>query len=209
MTDISHVLGTTGVKAVIFDCDGVLIDSWASTMYYFNHVRSAVGLEPMGPDLEEYCFIHTVDESIAHIVPGELLDAAMAVKTPMPFEAMLPLITPQSGVARFLDLLAGAGLRLAVDTNGGHEQHMVLKSVELHQRFDMVVTADDVERGKPWPDGPMSILDRFGLRPDQALFIGDSIMDQRAAHSAGIPFWAFGNPALDARRHIAAYAELF
>ncbi|QGY39197.1 HAD hydrolase-like protein [Pseudodesulfovibrio cashew] len=208
MTDFSTIPELAAAKAVIFDCDGVLIESWASTMYYFNHVRRAVGLGPMDAELEEYCFIHTIDESLAHMVPPELLDRAMAAKLPMPFDGMIPLIELQPGIIGFLESLRRAGKLLAVDTNGGEEQYEILRANDLLDRFDLIVTADDVARGKPSPDGPRLILDHFALTPEEALFVGDSIMDQGAADATGIPFWAYRNPALSARRHIDDYASL-
>lgn len=180
------------VQAIIFDCDGVLVDSWRSTRHYFNSIRAAVGLGPMDSGQEDYCFVHTVPVSVAHIVPVADLERALDAARNFPFEQLLPLLQLMPGIVGVLEQLRAAGLKLAVDTNAGAEQHIILDNMGIRDHFDMIVTTEDVIRGKPSPEGVRLILDRFGLTPGSALFIGDSHLDRQAAESAGVPFWGFG-----------------
>jgi HAD superfamily hydrolase (TIGR01509 family) len=59
--------------------------------------------------------------------------------------------------------------------------------------FDMVVTALDVKNPKPHPESIEKILQRFDLKKDEAVFVGDSEVDQQTAKSAGIQFIAYKN----------------
>ena len=72
----------------------------------------------------------------------------------------------------------------------------------------MVVTAADVERAKPDPDQLIKIRERFDLKPEEMIFIGDSEYDEQAAFRAGILFVAFKNSVLKARYHVASMGEI-
>ncbi len=194
-------------KAIIFDCDGVLIDSWESTMHYFKCVLDRLGLGPVPKEDEDYCFVHTVRESLEHMVPSsrhhELPEALASVSV----NEILDRVRRQPRISEFLAMLKAKELRLAVNTNGGGEARTVLDHLGLLGHFDMVVTSHDVEQGKPAPDGVLLILDFFGLRPEQCLFIGDSFIDQATARAAGVPFWSYGHTPLEGEGHILSYAD--
>jgi HAD superfamily hydrolase (TIGR01509 family) len=196
------------VAAVLFDCDGVLIESWDSTMRYFNRVREELGMGPMGAADEEYAFAHTVEESLRRMVPQELLPRLAAARERVSFREILPLVRPQEGIEDFLADLRASGRRMGVVTNGGAEQFMILEHVGLLRFFERMVTADDVAEGKPSPEGVLLLLERFGASPDRALFLGDSDLDMLTAERAGVPFWAYRNPRLRAERHVASFHEL-
>jgi phosphoglycolate phosphatase-like HAD superfamily hydrolase len=73
------------------------------------------------------------------------------------------------------------------------------KVIEVHGlsgRFDMVVTSLDVDRPKPAPDMLGKILDTFSLSSCQAVYVGDSEVDESAASAADMPFIAFRNRTL-------------
>ncbi|MGE4291498.1 MAG: HAD family hydrolase [Desulfovibrio sp.] len=192
-------------RAVIFDCDGVLIDSWHAALHFFNSMRAAVGLGPMNPEEERDCFVRTIPESLDVIIPAPLRAEAQRAWEAFDLGELLGLIQAHAGVPALLDRLRRAGRGLAVCTNGGAEQHVILKHLDLLQRFDLMITAEDAPRGKPWPDGCAMILERFALRPDQAVYVGDSHVDEETARNAGIPFWAYRNPELNAVAHISDF----
>ncbi len=114
----------------------------------------------------------------------------------------------QEGAAGFVRALERAGIRRAVNTNGGSEARTNLDSLGLKGAFDLIVSADDVKRPKPWPDGVRLILDRLGIRPGEAVYIGDSVMDGRTARAAGVEFWAYRAPDIEAGRHFHDYDRL-
>lgn len=197
-----------GLKGIIFDCDGVVIDSWESTRYFFNRIREGVGLPPMSPEQEKYVFVSTVDEGIEHIVPQDLKTCALEVKRSITVEDLLPHLREQPGIRGFLRELKKRGLRAAVNTNGGAENTAIFAALELLEYFDAVVTADDVVQGKPAPDGVFLILDALGLAPEDTVFIGDSHIDQATASAAGLTFWSYCNPKLQASLHLKGFIGL-
>jgi HAD superfamily hydrolase (TIGR01509 family) len=83
-----------------------------------------------------------------------------------------------------------------------------LKSYKLERYFGKVVTAATVRRPKPAPDGLLEILTHYQCTPREAVFIGDSILDEKQAGSCGVPLIAFKNPNLRAAHHVNSFMEI-
>lgn len=198
----------SGIKVVIFDCDGVLIHSWNSTCYYFNRIRKEVGLPPMNQKEKEYAFIHSVEETLDWFIPKELREKAAESKKGITARDLLPRLTLEPGIDDLLFALEARGIKMAVDTNGGHEAREILESLDILKYFHLVTTADDVDRPKPFRDGVDLILKTLGATREESVFIGDSMVDQKTAAESGLTFWAYANPELNAKMHIRDFASL-
>jgi HAD superfamily hydrolase (TIGR01509 family) len=98
--------------------------------------------------------------------------------------------------------------KTAVATNRTDTMEQVLGHYDLARRFDLVVTARDVPRPKPHPDGLNRILDVFDLAPGSMLYVGDSPLDAQAAAAAGVRFAAFRNRALPADHHLTRLGQI-
>jgi HAD superfamily hydrolase (TIGR01509 family) len=192
----------------IFDCDGVLIDSWESTRLFYQSIRDDLGLGPISDQDMAFLFVSTIEEGLERIVPGEWRDRARHLARSFDVDRVLPYIQTQPGVIDFLAALNRAGWPTAVDTNGASEARAILRALDLDHRFNWIVTSDDVERPKPHPEGIGRILDAAGRRPNQAVFIGDSSVDRDTARAAGVAFWAYRQPALVADRHVEDFYAL-
>lgn len=195
------------LKMVIFDNDGVLIDSWDATLFFFNTVRQHFHLPDMTPNEERFCFASTWQEGIKGTFPADLHARAMVVAQDIDPKTLIPMIRRQDRVIDFLRLTKGLGVKSAVMTNGGGEARLILQLLGLIEYFDPIITADDVTQAKPSGEGLAMILSTHQVHPRQAMFIGDSQHDCDAAREAGITFWAFNNPALKAETHIAGFEE--
>ncbi len=195
-------------RAVIFDCDGVLTDSRDANCYFFNRIRKSLGLPPMSAEEEDYCFIATTEEVLARIIPPELLAEAEKAMASIPYEEVLALINIRPGALDFLRALRARGIITAADTNGGPEVGPYFQAMGLTEHFDMVVTAVEVSRPKPDPEGVFLIMKSFGLQKDEVVFIGDSDFDRQAARGAGVAFGSFGNPGLEADFHLSEFQTI-
>ena len=85
-------------------------------------------------------------------------------------------------------------VKTAISTNRTTTIERSLNFIGLAGYFDLVVSALDVARPKPHPESLNKILDHFQVRPDEAVYIGDSVVDAEAAQRAGIPLIAYKNP---------------
>lgn len=83
-----------------------------------------------------------------------------------------------------LETLAASGYRLGVVSNcGARAVHRVLAKFRLADYFEIILSRNEVSRIKPSPEGLILALERLGVSPDRALFIGDSVNDILAAQA--------------------------
>ena len=84
----------------------------------------------------------------------------------------------------------------------------ILDTYGLRPWFDMVVTALTAARPKPAPDGLIMILERFGVKPEETNYIGDSEIDREHCAAVGVDLIAFRNRALQARYHVDNFLSI-
>ncbi len=196
------------IRGVVFDCDGVLFDSRDVNRHYYNHILLALGLAPMSVEDEDYVFMHTVDTSLARIIPPELMPRAAAVQGHMTYDDFIERMIPEPGLVELLQSLESLGVRMAVNTNRKNSMELVLERFGLTRFFCPVMTAAKVARPKPDPEGLRRIVEDWGLPVQKLSYLGDSSVDQETTIRAGVPFWAYRNPALQAQLHVDSFHEL-
>jgi len=195
-------------KGFIFDCDGVLIDSFVANTVYYNKYRTHFGLPPMCAEDEIYTHIQNVYDSLRRIVPAEHYEEALAYRSQIDYKDMLPFLTREPGIRRLLGWLKAQNFLLGVDTNRMDTVHLVFKAVDIEGYFSPVMTVANTAAPKPNPDGVRQILDAWGLAREDVAFLGDSSVDMDTARNAGVDFWAFKNPDLEAALLVPDFATL-
>lgn len=197
-----------GIRGVIFDCDGVLVDSHDSNTLYYNLIRQRLGMSPISPEEEIYVHMHAVAECLARIIPPERLEEAEAARASLDYREVLPSIVLEQGLVELLDVMETLGLRMAVHTNRTNTVERLLRHFAIDRYFSPVISAGSLKRPKPDPEGVFMILDAWELPKDAVAYIGDSSLDERSAGAAGIRFWAYKNPALSAAMHLTDFGSL-
>ena len=191
-----------GIKGVIFDCDGVMFDTWESNMYFYNLILERIGLPPMTRSQEQFVHMATVVQSLEHIIPATHMDRMQEARKSVCYtKEIMPKMVMEDGLRELLEALRALGVRLGVHTNRTNTMELVLDRFDLTSFFDQVMTASKVV-GKPNPEGVHRILGAWGVAAEQVVFIGDTSADQRAAMSAGVDFWAYRNEHLHANQHV-------
>jgi HAD superfamily hydrolase (TIGR01549 family) len=196
------------LNAVIFDCDGVLIDSREAHVIFFNQVKESLGLDPMSADEEDFVFMGATDEALRYIIPPGSLDEAKRLAEHIDFNSTLPYLDLEPGIVELLMALQEMGIPAAVNTNRGAEVAFIFEAFALMDFFRIVVTADDVAAPKPNPEGLKKIISVLGVGPHETVFIGDSIVDEKTARSVGATFWAYKNPSLSAHLYVSDFWNL-
>jgi HAD superfamily hydrolase (TIGR01509 family) len=186
---LSNVIVSLEFSAVIFDMDGLLIDterifrdalvdSAAVLGYHLPDAvhRKMVGLpgrecdallqDFFGPDfsMEEY------RRQLRLLIESRLASG-------------IPL---RAGVIELLDYLDARSIPKAVATSSGRqtaEQHLL--QCGIRHRFATIVTRDDVARGKPYPDVYLKAAENLGISPARCIALEDSHHGIIAAHAAG------------------------
>ncbi len=209
MKDI-RTLFPRGIAGIIYDCDGVMIESRAANAAFYNKVLAILGLPPMTREQETYTIMATGWQALCHIVPPHLHDRIeRIVSEDIVYDRdIVPLLTLQPGFRDFMEDMHVRGIPQAMDTNrtdGGFQA--VLDFFSLPPYLDPVVTATSVEP-KPSSEGAQKICSLWGVAPEDVLFIGDSSHDREAARGAGTVFAAFGSDGLEGDVEALNYAEL-
>ncbi len=183
----------TGISTLLFDMDGTLIDSAPQLLFALNRSLDRVGARPLSrsemlPMMGEgmrglVARAHTAtgisadpEETLGHLLG--FYDAHCAANT-----------SPFPGVVEALDGLSGQ-FRLAVCTNKPRDAALaVMERLGWTECFEDLSAGDDLPVCKPAPEPVWSLLQRMGVRPEQAALIGDTASDAGAAHAAGTRFY--------------------
>lgn len=203
-------LFANGLAGVIFDCDGVIVDSRESNNAFYNRVLEYFNLPPMTPEQEKFCFMATAMQALLHIVPPHLHNQINYVTSNVVnyHRDIMPMLRLQPGFVDFIDYLRDKQVRMAVHTNRRLEGiQTVLDIFGLPSYFDPVVAADTAAP-KPSPEGALRICATWQTPPETVLFVGDSEHDKKTAQGAGVVFAAFNGGALRGQITAADYADL-
>ena len=198
------------LKLVIFDCDGVMFDSKFANQTYYNHLLDHFGYPQMDAEELEYVHIHNVTESVSHIFrhyPDQDLPAVDSYRQEIGYAPFLQYMNMEKDLVEFLEVCKPK-YQLAVSTNRTNTMEPILKLFKLGSYFTKVMTAENARRPKPAPDALLEILEHCGCSVDEAIYIGDSIIDRQHSEGCGMRLIAFRNKELDAEFHVNSFMEI-
>jgi HAD superfamily hydrolase (TIGR01509 family) len=196
------------VRAVVFDCDGVMFDSMKANEAYYNHILTHFGKPEMNKEECDYVHMNTAEQSVTYLFRRDpKLEDALAYRRDMSYLPFIPVMEMEPYLKEFLEYLRPT-YKTAISTNRSDTMGPVLKEHGLEGYFDLVVSCLDVKHPKPDPESLIKILDHFGLSPEEAIYIGDSQIDEMAANAAGVPLVGYKNPRLSAAFHVTHFKEI-
>jgi len=180
-------------RTVIYDCDGVMFDSMQANFAFYRTVMDHMGLSLDWNDPDVIRIIHTyANREVMNHFFTDQADRERAVRFAgsIDYRSLIPLMRMEEGFRSTLDELKGR-VDLAVCTNRSTSVDAVLEGFGLDSYFSFVMTAAKSILPKPHPEPLLRILDHYGLSANEALFVGDSVVDSQAAAAAGVPFVAY------------------
>jgi HAD superfamily hydrolase (TIGR01509 family) len=196
------------LKVAAFDCDGVIFDTEQSNREYYNHILAHFGKPLLTAEQFAYVHMHTLEQSLAYLFKDEeSLLQAQAYRKSMNYREFLNYMKLEPDLVPLLQKMRPR-IKAAIATNRTDTMNWLLDEFELSAYFDFVVTSTDVKFPKPQPDPLLKIVDYFKIEPHQAIYVGDSQVDQIAARSAGVTLVAYRNRELDTDYHIESLREL-
>jgi phosphoglycolate phosphatase len=178
------------LRAVFFDFDGTLADSYPAITASVNAVRAVHALPP----LEEATVRRAVGRGAAylleHTVPGGNLPADLErYRTHHP-SVLRTGTRLMPGAADAVRALKCQGLKLGVCSNKPIAfTRQLLDYLDLRGIFDVVLGPEDVPHAKPAPDMLLTGLARLGVAAHEALYVGDMTVDIQTARAAGVRVW--------------------
>ena len=179
------------IEAVVFDMDGVLVDSEPIWREVEREVFGGLGIEVADEDLFETMGVRVADvverwhrrspwdEPSREEVARSIVDGVV--------EAIERRGAVNRAAIRAIDYVDGLGLRLALASSSPMRLiRSVLSLGGLADRFEAVLSAEDEERGKPDPAVYLSAARELGVLPERCLAVEDSINGVRSAKAAGM-----------------------
>jgi HAD superfamily hydrolase (TIGR01509 family) len=181
--------GAPAIQAVLFDLDGVIVDSRAPHMAAWE--AWAAMHAPHAPDgYFHRSFGLRNDAIIGGVLPDVTADELAqlaAVKEALFRERARGALVALPGVDALLDWLDARAIPRAIVTSTPRENlALVLETLWLDGRFQTLVAEEDAARGKPDPEGFLVAAQRLGVRPAACVVIEDAPAGLQAAKAAGM-----------------------
>lgn len=196
-------------QGVVFDMDGVLIDSYEAHFMSWQQAGGAYGLE-----MSREQFIATFGRTSREVIRelwGDRITTAEAVaelddRKEAAFRELIERDFPaMDGAGALIDQLHESGFHLALGSSAPPENvTAVLNRLERQHCFEAIVTGADVTKGKPHPEVFLIAAARLGLAPERCLVIEDAPAGIEAAHAAGMPSVAVASTGRNAAQLAAA-----
>ena len=170
------------MKAILFDLDGVLIDSFDSWYLAFNKTLEKFGKRKVSPrEFREKCWGPDLRYNMGKFGLGD--DAIEYCQAQHINHIKEIKIFPET--REILDLLKEK-VKLGLVTNTpANDVYKTLEFFDLKNYFDVIVTGDDVKKGKPDPEIVIKACESLGLDPIDVMLVGDTRSDVLAGKSAG------------------------
>ena len=179
-------------RAILFDLDGVITDT-----VKFHYEAFRLAFRPAGIDVKPkdvYC-----NEGMPALEIGKALLDEYGVK--MPEDELRRLVREKQelfrelsggkarayeGVPETLAMLREGGIKLALVTGSNKRSvSKVMEEAGVDKAFDAVVTSDDVERGKPYPDPYLRGMEKLGVEKAKSVVVENAPLGIKAAKAAG------------------------
>ncbi len=178
---------SSGLRAVIFDLDGTLIDSIPLVLRAFLHA-----LEPFRPELTEADVFMLLggppERTMIELVGNDEARVGEALRRLETFGfANAHLVQPFDGMRDMLVTLRARGLKLGLWTGRDRTTtEAIFRTHDLAAFFDAVVCGDDLPTHKPHPGGLREIFRRLSVSAKEAFLVGDADADVLGGSEAGV-----------------------
>lgn len=179
---------------ILIDLDGTLIDTVPDLAHAVDVMMERIGMPARGEaSVREWIgngAERLVRRALINAVDGEPDEALFRKAYPIFLEVYEANVCahsrPYPGVVEGLEALRQAGYRLGCVTNKpARFTEPLLDALDLTRYFGIVISGDRLPRQKPDPMPLLHAADHFGVMPEEALMVGDSVNDVKAARAAG------------------------
>lgn len=180
------------IKAVIFDLDGLLIDSEIIAYKIYQDLLTPYGIEFTIKDYAENfsgkMMVKNVNYAIQKYDLSWNVQEVLGKILAMEKELLAKGVDLKSGAKELLAYLKENHYKIAMASSSIKERALdILEQHDIAQYFDEFVFGYEVEKGKPNPDIFIKACEKIGEKPEECLVLEDSEAGIQAAHSANIP----------------------
>lgn len=198
------------IKGLVFDLDGVIIDSEPIQIELSLQVLKDVGADARYEEFYDFVGVRNeemwdtlIERHGLNNTVDELMERQKVYLYKRFFEGKLEAI---DGTPELIRSAKSMGLKIALATSSArfYAEH-VLKSVGLYSFFNELVTADDISKSKPDPEIYLKAAKKLGLRPEDCIAVEDAFHGIKAAKGAGMKCIAYKN--LNSGNQDTTYAD--
>ncbi len=173
------------VKAILFDLDGVLVDSLSAWHATFNNIRKKDGKEAIPTKLFRKNFGSPIERDIKLYFPEKTVYELNRLKD-IYFSKNIHLVNLFSHSIHALKKVKGMSIKTGLISNStGIIVKSIIKQFKLGRFFDVIITSQEVKRGKPAPDMIIKVCKLLRVNPKNTILIGDTMNDMVAGRRAG------------------------
>lgn len=186
-------------RAILFDLDGVLIDSYRVWFHLLNHTARLLGYPEIPDAIYAQCWGQSTSADRDAFFPRHSIADVESAYDAHYFEHLEHLRIPDE-VPSLFQHLASRNIRTAVVTNT--QASLASRLVERAGATpDVIVGGGDAARPKPAPDSVLLACERLDVPTAESWMVGDSVYDEKAAEAAGVFFVGVG---IDGARRIGS-----
>jgi mannitol-1-/sugar-/sorbitol-6-phosphatase len=185
---------TQPIKAIIFDLDGVIIDSNPAIVAFWSHWANQFGFELTQDMILQWVYGRKVTATIEGLFSFTSREQQEAIKEAgYAFDAAMHP-TGIEGVQDFVQALKVLDFPRGVATSS-HKERMeqMLQRIGLPHHFEYSITAHDVQKGKPDPEPYLKMAEKLNFAPSECLVFEDAISGVQSAIAAGMTCIGIGN----------------
>lgn len=175
-------------KLAIFDLDGTLIDAYTLIYFALNRARKYFGYEDLSFSVVKKNVgrgeVALIRRFFSEREGKKALEIYRDSYQKLIKEGKIKLM---DGTEELLEFLKEKGLKIAVATNRSRFSVEILsRKLDIFKLFDLVITADDVEKAKPFPEMLEKICAILKIRKENCFYVGDMDIDLKTGKNAGI-----------------------
>lgn len=181
------------LKAVIFDIDGVLLDSFEDNLRYYQGFLASQGFaKPTNQQFKKAFFLTSYDviKMFTKIKDKKQLQSLWLKSKKFPYITNHSKMPPyETTVIKWLAKKVSLAL---VSSRIKSSVERYVKFSKTKQHFKVRVSYEDFKHPKPNPESLRTALRKLKLKPSEAVYVGDALVDVKAAHAAGMKVILFG-----------------
>lgn len=183
------------IQAVIFDLDGVIIDSNPAIEAFWQSIADTHGIRLTEPLVRQWIHGRKISDTLSGLFPHLSATALDEIRESAYLfdQAMQPASIP--GIVPFLQTLNQLGFATGIVTSSHHTRMMgMITQLGLKDHFSYFITAQDVSKGKPDPEPYLAMSFKMNLASEHCLVFEDAISGIQSATSAGMHTIGIGKP---------------
>ncbi len=199
------------IKAVIFDVDGVLIDSFDANLKFYQDLLHFAGYPP--PTREQFAPLFHINmfDAIKAFINSESEEEVQKIwqivhdrVVPYPID-LLKTSSDAAGIITELSKDYKIGIVTARVRNGIFE---IPSLARLKKYFDVVIAYEDTTNHKPDPEPLLLASEKLEVKPNDCVYVGDTLSDIQASRAAGMKAIAYPVPLAGSDVMVSSFSEL-